>query len=480
MSYKYAAVQVGPNKYVLPKSGDMSCDVVAFLSPDLYEGSDEEMWRDAAVTAAYPGAKGVYLMPDCHKGYVLPVGGVLVTDNVIAQAGSGFDISCGVVHMRIPGLHARDIADFDQRMKWVRRVEEVISLGAEAPKPVRRVNQKLLSEVFRHGAQALGIRTDLCERASIPVSDHFDEKLIEHALERAAGQLGSVGGGNHFVELQCDVDTGEVWLMVHCGSRSFGWRAADYFFDRCAEEKGLPKSRREEAWVRLDEEIGKLYWAWHNAAANYAVANRHLIAAAISDITDDMFGARGQLYYEISHNLVQHERLLLPDGSVEEGFVHRKGATRAFPAGHPDLAGTAWEKTGHPCLIPGSMLSGAAVLFPRRGATTSGNSVNHGSGRLLGRERAKRELKAIHDEIDDQMRNIRRVLGGVEVVGIATNTARTPLDECNECYKPLDKVLGVLVDNDIAEVRHRLYPVANLKGADNPRGRRNAAEGTRE
>jgi tRNA-splicing ligase RtcB len=170
--------------------------------------------------------------------------------------------------------------------------------------------------------------------------------------------------------------------------------------------------------------------------------------------------------YEISHNLVQQETLVLPDGSTKRGFVHRKGATRAFPAGHPDLVGTQWETTGHPCLVPGSMRDGAAILYPLEGAYDSGCSVNHGAGRMLARGQAKRDLAPLQGDIDREMRSITRTLGGVPIRGIVGNTEHTPLDECGHVYKDLDAVLRVLEDEGIADVAHRLYPVANIKGMD--------------
>lgn len=469
MSLKYAVVQDGLNRYVLPKVGDMRCDVVGFLSPRLYAATEEEMWRDAMVSASYPGAIGMYLMPDCHKGYVLPVGGVLVTQDTIAQAGSGYDIGCGVVYLQVPGLHAQDVADWDLRSKWVQAVQDRIALGYDRNRPrfAKTVTSATISEVLRYGAKAVGGNEGLCERSYIPiVESDFDERFIDKAYNKASSQLGSVGGGNHFVELQVDKDTGSVWIMIHCGSRGFGWQAANYFFDRGAELRGLPKGRKEESWLRLDEPLGALYWAWHNAAANYAIANRHTITHGVAEATQEVFGADSKLYYEISHNLVQQETLVLPDGTTQKGFVHRKGATRAFPAGHPDLVGTRWESTGHPCLIPGSMLAGAAILQPLQGAYASGCSVNHGSGRLMGRNVAKRDLADLHGDIDDEMRTIVRDLGGTPITGIVSNCLRIPLDECGHVYKDLDEVIGVLQENRIAKLQHRLYPVANLKGSD--------------
>lgn len=470
MSYFAAVRPDGPNRYRLPKVGDMKCDVLAFLSPDLFAQTYEKVWADAARSASFPGAIGMYLMPDCHGGYTLPVGGVLVTEDTIVQAGSGYDISCGVIYLKVPGLHASDIADWDARVRWVEEVSRRVALGIGTHHPdlMKKTAHRDLGEIFRYGAKALGVKAEQCERQFIRLEGNFDEglkgKFAQKAMSKAASQLGSVGGGNHFIEMQADVDTGDVWVMIHCGSRGFGWCTAEHFFYEGARHRGIRSQHRQQSYLRLDEELGRQFWDHHNAAANYAVANRWTIVQGVISATREVFDKTPEPYYEISHNLIQEETLVLPDGTTKKGFVHRKGATRAFPAGHPDLVGTKWSETGHPCLIPGSMRDGAAILFPQEGAWESGCSVNHGSGRLLPRGRARRELAEIHDEIDEEMRTIERTLGGVKVVGIVGNQERTPLDECGEVYKDLDEVLAVLEANNIAKVHHRLYPVANLKG----------------
>jgi tRNA-splicing ligase RtcB len=426
------------------------------------------MWQQLAAGAAYPGVIGAYLMPDAHSGYGVPVGCVLVTEDTIIQAGSGYDISCGVLYMRVPQLNAEHVADWDRRARFVAAVEERVAtgVGSDRPRKMPRFSHRKAGDILRFGAKALGVSADLCERQYIPVAEDTELESIERAYGKVVPQLGSVGGGNHFIELQVEQTSGEVWVMIHCGSRGYGWQTANHFFYAGAELRGLPKNRREDSWLRVDEELGRSYWAHHNSAANYAVANRHIIVQGVQAALDEVFGVQAQVYYEISHNLVQEETLILPDGTSKRGFVHRKGATRAFPAGHPDLRGTAWEGTGHPCLIPGSMYAGAAILFAESGAQASGFSVNHGSGRLLGRGAAKRQLEASHDAIDREMREVERVLGGVKVRGIVGNTERTPLDECAHVYKDLDAVLAVLEAEGIARVAHRLYPVANLKGVD--------------
>ncbi len=468
MSLKYAAQQVSANHYVLPKLGDMRVEAHAFLSEDLYASSEEGLWSQIKNAASYPGVIGAYLMPDAHFGYGVPVGSVVVTEDTVIQAGSGYDISCGVLYMRVPEMTAEDIVDWDVRKRWVDEVEKRIAtgVGSRRPKLAPRIKPKKLGEILRKGAKAIGVNADLCERQYIEVPEDSDFGIIERAYNKAGPQLGSVGGGNHFIEMQVDEKSGEVWVMIHCGSRGYGWQTANHFFYEGAKLRGLPRNRREDSWLRVDEPLGAQYWAHHNSAANYAVANRHLIVQGIQEALAEVFNKQGEVYYEISHNLVQKETLVLPDGTTKQGFVHRKGSTRAFPAGHPTLDGTVWEKTGHPCLIPGSMYHGAAILFAKEGAYKSGCSVNHGSGRHMARGRAKRELAKRHDQIDAEMRDVERTLGGVKVRGIVANTKRTPLDECAHVYKNLDDVLGVLEDENIAEVRHRLYPVANLKGTD--------------
>jgi tRNA-splicing ligase RtcB len=323
-----------------------------------------------------------------------------------------------------------------------------------------------LDDIFRYGVKPLGVKADVCERQFIPIQEGLDLNKLERARSRALPQLGSVGGGNHFVELQCDRDTGDAWVMVHCGSRGYGHQVADHFFYEGARLRGMPSSRREDSWLRADEPLGKEYWAYHNSAANYAVANRHIIVRGVQEALSEVFNAEGEVFYEISHNLVQEETLVLPDGTHRKGFVHRKGATRAFPAGHPDLVGTRWETTGHPCLIPGSMYTGAAILFPCQGAYQSGCSVNHGSGRLMARGKAKNKLEHKQDQIDNEMATVKRDFAGVTIEGIVGNTKKTPLDECGEVYKDLDQVLAVLEESGIARVAHRLYPVCSIKGTD--------------
>jgi tRNA-splicing ligase RtcB (3'-phosphate/5'-hydroxy nucleic acid ligase) len=468
VSLKHRVERVGPNQYVLPRLGDMRVEATAFLSEELFDRSEADLWTQAKQAASYAGVTGAYLMPDAHVGFGVPVGSVVVTDGTVIQAASGYDISCGVLVLRVPDLSAAQVADRKARSRWVAEVEKRIAtgIGSKRPALAPKLPRSLVDEVLHHGAQALGVSADRCERQFIPVPEDLDLSRIARAYDKAYPQLGSLGGGNHFIELQVDRHSGEVWVMVHCGSRGYGWQTANHFFFEGARARGMPQNQREASFLFMDEPLGREYWAYHNSAVNYAVANRHLIASAIREALQAAFGVDAEVYYEISHNLVQEEPLLLPDGSTKRGFVHRKGATRAFPAGHPGLSGSAWEDSGHPCLVPGSMYEGAAILFPLPGAQRSGYSVNHGSGRQMGRGVARRALVSQQQAIDTEMREVRRVFAGVEIAGIVGNTPHTPLDECARVYKSIDDVLGVLTDEGIAHVAARLFPVANIKGLD--------------
>lgn len=468
MSFKYVATKVEEGHYVLPKVGQMKVEAHAFLSDSLYETSEENFWDQLANGASYEGIVGAYAMPDCHVGFGVPVGVVLVTDGTIIQAGSGYDISCGVLYMKVPGLKAGGVRGWHKRETWVQEVEKRVAtgMGSTRPKLMPAFKSSKADDILRYGAKSLGVSADLCERQYIPIPADLDLKKIEKAYDKVVPQLGSVGGGNHFIEMQVDEATGEVYVMVHCGSRGYGWQTANHYFFEGAKLRGMPLNRREDSWLRIDEPLGKEYWAYHNSAANFAVANRHIIVHGIQEALQEVFGVQGEVYFEISHNLVQEETLVLPDGTTKKGFVHRKGATRAFPAGHPDLKGTVWEKTGHPCLIPGSMYDGAAILFAGENAYKSACSVNHGSGRILARGAAKRKLEHKQEHIDEEMRTVKRELGGVTVEGIVGNHKHTPLDECAHVYKNLDDVLGVLETTGIARVANRMYPVANIKGTE--------------
>jgi tRNA-splicing ligase RtcB len=198
------------------------------------------------------------------------------------------------------------------------------------------------------------------------------------------------------------------------------------------------------------------YEEYRNAVAaggNYAIANRLIIGRVVGEAFARVFGSEPELLYEISHNLVQEESH--PDLFGRPVFVHRKGATRALPAGHPLLAGTPWARTGHPVLIPGSMGDTSYVLRPLPGASRSLYSVNHGCGRRKSRSAARREIS--QQAADRRMRDL----------GVLVNAGgRVPIDESPDCYKPAEEVIRAVTEGGLASVETRLRPIASIKGND--------------
>ncbi|HYO51262.1 RtcB family protein [Archangium sp.] len=450
MSWTQRLEKVAEGHFVLPKTKTMRVDAHLFLSDKLLWGEgpelpglEEGVFDQVVNAASFPGVTRVAVTPDCHLGYGVPIGTVVETEGILLPTAAGYDIGCGMVQLKTT-LTAEDVADKAKRRQWIDEVTKRIAVGVGASRvqKQRRIDGRTFAEVVRHGAKALGRNASTTERDFIPVEDDRVD-IPERAYEKR-DQLGSLGGGNHFTEMQVDED-GRVWVMLHTGSRGFGWNIAKHYFVEGAAALGLSKRSEDSIWLDAASRLGREYWNLHNMAANFAVANRLIIGEAVCAALEEVFGGTADIYYEISHNLIQKEG---------GRFVARKGATRAFPSGHPALRRTPWEKTGHPILIPGSMETGSAILFAEQGAEQSIYSVNHGAGRRLSRGEARRVL--------DQAETDRRMTEA----GILLNTRTTPLDESGPCYKNLDDVLETVEMAGLAKVARRLKPIACIKGAD--------------
>jgi tRNA-splicing ligase RtcB len=446
MSWKNSLQEVSAGHWVLPKTKSMRCEAQLFLSNELLWGAngepglEEDVFAQVVNAASFPGATRVVLTPDCHLGYGVPIGTAIETEGTLLPTAAGYDIGCGMVQLST-SLTWADVADKDKRRQWIDAVVRRIGVGV-GQRGASRVTSKQLPDIIRHGAHALGKSNEVAERACIPVEDDSVE-VPDRAWDKR-NQLGSLGGGNHFCEMQVDEDQ-KVWVMLHTGSRGFGWNIAKQFFVDGARLLGLGGRNEDHVWFDADSKVGRAYWNLHNMAANFAIANRLLIGEAVCDALEEVFGGTSKVYYEISHNLIQREN---------DRFVARKGATRAFPAQHVALTGTSWQATGHPILIPGSMETGSAILFAEAGASQSLYSVNHGAGRRMSRARAGRELS----QKDTDLRMAK--------LGVLLNTRNTPLDESGPCYKNLDDVLASVELAGLAKVHKRLKPVACIKGND--------------
>jgi tRNA-splicing ligase RtcB len=421
-------------------------EVRIFMTEALFAEMEESLGAQMANARRFPGVVDVAVTPDAHHGYGVPVGCVIATTGTLAMGPVGYDIGCGIAALRseVP----RDDATQEKVRDFSRRVMSRVGLGPGAKG--ERVSKERFQEIIRGGAEALGARRGSAERDRIPVDEDWDVPKGSRAW-RGQDQLGSLGGGNHFIELQHDGE--RLWVMFHTGSRGFGHGLATDFFEKAREEQGLSRGQMDLGYFPLRSRHWRDYKNAVAAGGNYAIANRLLIGRTVGAAFAETFGAPAEMVYEISHNLVQEETH--PDLFDRPVWVHRKGATRALPAGHPMLAGTRWERTGHPVLIPGSMGDASYLLRPRAGAARSLYSVNHGAGRRKSRMAARREIS--QTDADRRMREL----------GVMVNAGgRVPVDESPDCYKSCDEVIKAVTEAGLAEVEVRLLPIASIKGND--------------
>lgn len=480
----------------LPLPDSRGRPITVIGTPAIRETFDEACLQQAVNSRLAPGVEQVVLNPDAHVGYGAPVGCVLASPTHIYPGPVGVDIKCSMSLLQLD-LPGEAVAERGVRREIIRAIGERVPTGAgrgqrHAPKS-RRVGFELGRRVITEGASA-GVLEELaipvewaeaCEDAIHPGHDGTTDALalrlehfqaagkVQRMLEKCA-QLGSYGGGNHFGECEV-VQIGEsaaarataeafglidggVAFLSHCGSRGLGHDLATGQFEALAAsfEKWsipLPAGDRQLVYAPLGTKEADAYLDDMALGANFATVNHLLINALVLEAFQQVLpGTTGRLVYFISHNIARRE---LVEG--REMWVHRKGATRAFPAGHPGLAGSRFADTGHPILLPGNPQAGSSVMVAEPGAALSCFSVNHGAGRRLGRRRAFRELD--QGAIDRSFAD----------ADILTNCRTYPRDEAPAAYKDFDEVLRSVELAGLAREVARLsarFVIKDASGAD--------------
>jgi len=464
--WKRLAVRNDQGYYDLKTEDTGDVPVRLFLTPSLLDAAEDILYRQIVNATRFPGVRLVAITPDTHYGYGVPVGCVMLTDadaGAVAMGPVGYDIGCGMVSARSDVEFER--ATPDRRLEFNRAVMERVDLGAGGTsRRFGRVDKEEFGNLIRGGAEyyveTYGATFDRsrAERNRIPVDDGWDVPWGGRGRpERGLNQLGSLGGGNHFIELQKCQETGTLFVQVHTGSRGFGHGLATNYFEVARAERPDQTTDIDLGYFTPESPSYRSYLNAVAAGGNFAILNRLVIYEQIAEAFRKVFRADLELIYEISHNLVQREW----HPEFGEVLVHRKGATRAFPAGHPGLEGTIWEETGHPVLIPGSNMDFSFILRPKAQAAASGYSVNHGAGRRLSRGEAARSLS--QSKIDKEYRE----------AGILVNLdGRVPIDEAGPCYKSSREVVDAVVDAGLARVENTLWPLSSLKGTEGSGGRR--------
>ncbi len=472
----YPYVRLSPELVEIPTSArsDMLVSARVFADEALWEKVTLDRSLDQLVNVAtLPGVTGhVYAMPDVHEGYGFPVGGVAAfraEDGIISPGGVGYDINCGV-RLLASELRAIDAAN---------QIEPVVhDLSRSVPSGTGRggalqLDSSELNRVLAEGCRymverELATSDDLeCIEASGSFAAADATAVSDRAKKRGRDQLGTIGSGNHFVEVQRVADVydavaasqlglrvGQLTVLIHTGSRGLGHQVCTDFvrkMDAAMAKYGIELPDRELACTPFTSPEGKAYFGAMCAAANFAFANRQAITHAVREVFARALGAEGRLrvVYDVAHNMAkleQHNGELL--------VVHRKGATRAFGPSHPETP-AAYQRVGQPVFIPGSMGTSSHVLVGTDGAmSASFGSACHGAGRAMSRGAAKRVKPGSEVRRDLESRGI--------VVRCPRNAELA--EEAPHAYKDVDDVVDVVHRAGLAQKVARLVPLGVVKG----------------
>lgn len=456
----------------------MRTDVMVYASTRLLRQIEKDLSLQQAVNVSHlPGIVGPSLaMPDIHQGYGFPIGGVAATDfveGVVSPGGVGFDINCGVKLMRST-LMEQDVRPLLRALTDQMFRDIPCGAGGEGR---LRLSESDLNAVLERGApwmveHGYGEPGD-AERAEAGgvLAEAGPGRVSGRAKQRGGPQVATIGSGNHFLEVQYvervhDAAAAEamglferqVVVLMHCGSRGLGHQVCtDYVAQMGAamQKYNIDVPDRQLACVPTQSPEGQSYLQAMAAAANFAWANRQGILHFLRGTFSKLFGteARLSVVYDVCHNIAKRE-VHEVDGRRREVLVHRKGATRAFPAGHPELP-AAYQATGQPVIIPGSMGTASWVLAGQPGAMRETfGSVCHGAGRLLSRAAAKkgRDAKTEQKKLEEQ---------GILV---RSESRDGILEEIPDAYKDVDEVIEVVHQAGLARKVARLRPMAVIKG----------------
>jgi tRNA-splicing ligase RtcB len=467
----------GLNRYRLRRQGKMRVDAVVYVNENLLPLLREDKSLEQLMHAAcLPGViEPVIGMPDIHEGFGLPIGGVMAVaaGGVISAGAVGMDINCGVrlIRTNLPA----DRFGKPVLRELLERIEAYVPTGVGKKGKHKGITEKIFEAVAHEGVGAV-----IAAGFGNPADSEYIEEagclagadiaaVSREAHKRGAGQLGTLGGGNHFIEIQKVTDifdqkvagrfglfAGQLTVMIHTGSRGFGHQICTDYTRRLAAvapKYGIELPSRGLACAPIDSPEGRNYYQAMACAVNFAFANRQIIMCDVMRAFADVLGSPAEsfgmrLVYDVAHNIAKWE-----EHRSQRVLVHRKGATRALCPGHPANP-PVYRNTGHPALVPGSMGTASYVLVGTEKAAETFFSVNHGAGRVLSRTAA--EKKITREEFEQAMGEVL----------YNTRNYREVVDEAPLAYKDIEQVVETLVEIGITRKVARMLPLAVIKGKD--------------
>ena len=473
--------EIDKNRWLIPKKGDMRVPGIVFSNHQLIKDlrHDQSLLQVVNV-ATLPGiVKQSLAMPDIHWGYGFPIGGVAafqMKEGIISPGGVGYDINCGC-RLMTTSLKASEIRPYVKDLISALFKNIPAGVGSEGAIHLSKQDE---AKVALEGAswavkKGFGQPEDLERTEDYGALDGADPSVLsDRAVKRGLDQLGTLGSGNHFVELQVvdhvydywtadrfNLFEGQATILIHSGSRGFGHQICDDFLKEMTAESSIINLQlpdRQLACAPLISDLGRRYLSAMACAANYAWANRQILMHLAQETLITTLSIRPdeldmRLLYDVCHNIAKKELHNL-DGQDTLLCVHRKGATRSLPPGHPVLP-QIYKDTGQPVLIPGDMGTYSYVLVGAQGAMElSFGSSCHGAGRSLSRSKAVKMAKgrSIHRELEDK---------GIIVQSRGKLTLK---EEMPEAYKDVSQVVEVVHESGLAKKVARLRPLGAIKG----------------
>jgi tRNA-splicing ligase RtcB len=462
--------------WILP-TGKMRVPVVIYATESLMRDMDQKVYEQAVNVAMLPGIeKACYVMPDAHWGYGFPIGGVAAFDpdrgGVISAGGVGFDISCGVRAL-LTGLTREMILPVREGLAETlyRKVPAGVGSRGKIHLGSQEMDEMLLGGASWAVGRGYGFPEDL-ERIEERgrMEGARPDQVSDFAKKRQQDEMGTLGSGNHYLEVQevvavydgemaaaFGIQQGDVVVSIHCGSRGLGHQIGTEFLKRmlpAAARAGIELPDRELACAPIQSDVGQEYLGAMRAATNCALANRQIITHLVRQAFGQIFpSAQLRLLYDVSHNTCKVETHVI-DGQPKRLFVHRKGATRAFGPGHPDVP-LALRNVGQPVLIGGTMGTASYVLAGTvKGLERSFGSACHGAGRSMSRHQALRQWRG-RELIDDL---------AAKGILIRSPSYRGVAEEAPGAYKDVSAVVDAAHEAGLARKVARLEPMVCIKG----------------
>ncbi|MBM3251052.1 MAG: RtcB family protein [Candidatus Nealsonbacteria bacterium] len=473
--------KITPWLWEIPKSfqPDMRVPARIYASEKMLEESFKDKSLEQLINVAtLPGIQKYALaMPDIHEGYASPIGGVAairVSDGIISPGMQGYDCNCGMKLLKseysekeiLP--HLKSLATEIQK-----EVPSGLGRGRQIKLNIEQINKILEGGAQRLVQQGYGEKEDVENCEAEGRLEWADASAVSsHAKNRGRDQVGTLGSGNHFLEIQ---KVGEIFnekvaeafglfknqivVMIHCGSRGLGHQVCtDYLREFIPLMEGkykIPVPDREFACVPFNSPEGQRALAASASAANYAWANRQMIAHFVRKAWKSVLGEKSSpliALYDVAHNIIKKEKYNI-EGKETEVAVHRKGATRAFPPGHPEIP-IRYRESGQPVILPGSMGTASYIMVGTREGEETFYSTAHGAGRAMSRHAALRQTQG------------KQVIEGLKKIGIIVKcrSLKGIAEEAPLAYKNIDDVVEVVHQSGLSKKVAKLIPLAVIKG----------------